>query len=211
MRRLGWLVLFAVGFGFVEAAVVVYLRELAQPAGFAFPVAPLPARLVGVEVAREAATLAVLLGAACLAGRGFWARFAAFAVAFGVWDLVYYASLRLMIGWPLAWGTWDVLFLIPGIWTGPVSSAAAVAALLALCGAWIFHRAERGFMPQLRPYHVAAALLCLGSLLASFLWNHGLVLRGGVPEDFPWWLWGAGVAVGLAAFADLFLRPFRAR
>lgn len=205
-RRYAWLAVFAAAFGYLEAAVVVYLRELLYPEGFAFPMRLLPARLGAIEIAREAATLVMLLAVAALAARGFWQRFGAFAVAFGVWDLVYYAGLRILASWPESLSTWDVLFLIPGIWAGPVASAAAVALLLVVCGAWMWRSADAGWRPAVRAWHVGAALGSLTLLLASFLANHARVLGGAVPARFPWPLWTAGVLLGLAAFADLFLR-----
>ena len=205
-RSFGWLALFAAAFGYLEAAVVVYLRELFYPEGFAFPLRLMPARLGLIEVGRELSTILMLAGAAALAARGFWGRFGAFAVAFGIWDLVYYAGLRALLAWPPSLGTWDVLFLIPGIWAGPVASASAVAMLLVVCGAFMWRRAHDGFSPPLRAWHLGAALASLFLLLAAFLANHALVLAGGVPVRFPWLLWSAGVVLGLGAFADLFLR-----
>lgn len=204
--RLGWVTLFAVAFGYLEAAVVVYLREVLYPEGFSFPLRLLPTRLGLIELGRELSTLVMLLGSAALAGRGFWPRFGAFAVAFGVWDLVYYVALRAMVGWPESLATWDVLFLIPGIWTGPVSSAAGIASLLVICGAWMWRHTDDGWRPATRPWHVAAALGSLTLLLASFLANHAVALAGAVPARFPWVPWTGGVGIGLAAFGDLFLR-----
>jgi hypothetical protein len=205
-RRLAWIAGFATAFGLLEAIVVVYLRELFYPQGFAFPLRLLPDRLGGIEILREAATIVMLAASAALAARGFWPRFGAFAVAFGVWDLVYYVGLRALLGWPASLSTWDVLFLIPGIWTGPVASAAAIAVLLVVCGSWMWRRAEDGHAPRPRAWHIGAALASLALLLAAFLGNHGLVLAGGVPLAFPWALWTGGVVVALGAFGDLFLR-----
>ena len=67
-------------------------------------------------------------------------------------------------------------------------------------------RAEAAPIPRLRPWHFLAALAALTLLLTAFLWNHRLALGGGVPVDFPWAIWLAGLASGLAPFADLFLR-----
>jgi hypothetical protein len=132
-----------------------------------------------------------------------WRRFGAFAVAFGAWDLAYYLGLRAAIGWPESLATWDVLFLIPGVWTGPVWSAAAIAALLVVCGGWIVLRAgDRP--PRAGPLHWLGALASLALLLTAFLWNHAVVWRGGVPESFPSWLWAAGVVVGVGTFLHLF-------
>ncbi len=100
------LLLFGISFGYVEVAVVVYLRTIYDPiriqvnpkrvAGDLFPLitneqlrarAPERARLLGAEVVREAATLLMLSGVAlAAAGNGkLWRP--AFALAFGIWDL----------------------------------------------------------------------------------------------------------------------------
>jgi hypothetical protein len=85
-----WTAVFGAAFGWVEAAVVVYLRRIVYPDGFALPLAPIEPHLAAVELGREAATLIMLAAVAMLAGRTRWQRFAAFIVAFGVWDLAYY-------------------------------------------------------------------------------------------------------------------------
>ena len=95
-RLLAWLVTYAIAMAYVESAVVVYLRALYYPQGFAFPLAPLPPDMVAIEIGREAATLVMLLGVAMLAGRERWERFPVFCVSFGVWDLFWRAG-------PLDW------------------------------------------------------------------------------------------------------------
>ncbi len=205
--RLGWLALFGGAFGYLEASVVVYLRALFYPDGFAFPLVLLDERIALVELARELATLLMLLGVAGLAASSAWGRFGAFAFAFGVWDLVYYAGLRAVLGWPESLATWDVLFLIPGIWTGPVWTAAVVALLLVICGAWIMRADAAGHRPRPGALGWAAGSGSLLLLLLSFLWNHGPAARGEVPAWFPWPIWLAGVLMGLAAFVRLFGPP----
>lgn len=201
-----WLAVLTTAFGYLEAAVVVYLRRIAYPQGFGFPLVPLDASLAATEVAREAATLVMLWAAACLAARTPWGRFGAFAVGFGVWDLAYYAGLKVLLDWPEAWGTWDVLFLIPGIWTGPVWSAAIVAGCFVICGSLMMARAERGFRPRTRWFHWLAASASFLLLVGAFLANHRLALAGEVPTAFPWGWWSLGVLTGLATFLDLFAR-----
>jgi hypothetical protein len=54
-----------------------------------------------------------------------------------------------------------------------------------------------------RPMRVGRAQVAAGVLggiivVASFCWNAPLVLDGGVPTDFPWLVFGAGM--GLAAW-----------
>ena len=65
-RRVPWLTLFAVAFGFLEAGVVVYLRELYYPAGFRFPVVIVPDRIAVMELVRELTTVLMLLAVALL-------------------------------------------------------------------------------------------------------------------------------------------------
>lgn len=203
---LGWLTLFGAAFGWVEAAVVVYLRRLYYPDGFAFPLVTLPNEVAVVEVVREAATILMLLTVACLASRTAWGRFGAFSVAFGVWDLVYYAGLYAALGWPESPGTWDVLFLIPGIWTGPVWSAAVIAVLLVVCGARMLDGDRRGERPRPRGLDWALSALSLLLILSAFLWNHEPALAQRPLGRFPWEIWLAGVLIGLVPFARLFLR-----
>jgi len=53
----GVVALFAAAMGFLEAIVVVYLRTLYYPGGFAFPLAPMAPPIYRAELVREVATL----------------------------------------------------------------------------------------------------------------------------------------------------------
>ena len=131
-RTVAALLLFGISFGYLEAAVVVYLRAIYdpirhslhpdRPAGELFPLispqeladaGPENPRRLLIEIGREAATIAMLAGFGLAAGRNFNQRMAAFAVVFGLWDIFFYVFLRLMIHWPQSLFTWDILFLIP--------------------------------------------------------------------------------------------------
>jgi hypothetical protein len=202
-RAIAAVVAFGIAFGWLEAAVVVYLRELLYPEGFDFPLRLLRPDLAVVEVAREAATLVMLGAAGVLGARTAWGRFGLFALAFGVWDLVYYLGLWIVLGWPAGLGTWDVLFLIPGVWTGPVWTAALIAVLLMALGVPLYLRGERHAIGIARWWHWALAAVSLSLILAAFLANHSLVLQEGVPVDFPEAIYFAGLATGIAAAVDL--------
>jgi len=82
--------------------------------------ARVPGWLIHTEQTREVATVILLCAVACLAGRILMERVAVFLFSFGAWDLTYYGSLRVMIGWPESLRTQDCLFLIPKPWLGPV-------------------------------------------------------------------------------------------
>lgn len=198
------LVLLAVAFGVVEAAIVGELRWLLDPRGTLFPAVVLPPELLRVEQAREMATILVLAAAAWLASSGATARLAAFLVAFGVWDLAYYAALRVWLGWPRDAREWDVLFLVPVPWFGPVWAPLVVASTMVGCGGIVLVRSMRGRPFGVRPLHAAAAVAGGALVTASFL--------GTAPEPparYPWELLLLGEAVGIAAFLDAWRRASR--
>ncbi|HNY09113.1 MAG TPA: hypothetical protein PKO42_04430, partial [Tenuifilaceae bacterium] len=128
--KLIWVTLFAIAMGLLESAVVIYMRELLYPGGFSFPLSPIPERLAVTELLRELATLVMLVGVGVVAGRNFPERFAWFIFSFGVWDIFYYVFLKLLIGWPTSMLTWDLLFLIPVTWTGPVVAPVAISLMM---------------------------------------------------------------------------------
>jgi hypothetical protein len=210
-RKAIGLLLFGAAFGYVEASVVLYLRTMYEPirlrvnpnrsAGDLFPLstreqlraaAPETARLVGIEVVREAATLMMLLGVA-LAAASNWLP--AFAVAFGTWDLFYYVFLRALTGWPGSLLTWDVLFLIPVPWSAPVLAPVIVSLSIIATGLI----ALRCSVPM-RLSHWGA--LTLGGLLVvlSFIWDFRNIVAGGLPHPFAWSIFAAGEILGVGAF-----------
>ena len=194
---------FGLAFGWVEAAVVVYLRRLYYPDGFRFPLKLLPADIAAVEITRELATLVMLGAAALLGARSRWGRFGLFAFLFGVWDLAYYGGLFAAISWPSSPLEWDVLFLVPGIWSGPVWTAALIALLLVVCGSVIYIRGESERLARPRTRHWLMAASAFTAILSAFLANQGIVIRGEAPRSFPTVLFVSGVAVGIVAFLDV--------
>ena len=137
-RTLAAAALFGIAFGFVEAAVVVYLRaavgllvdyggtlsEVARLSSAMYQnaqlLSELPDGLFTVEVFREAATMIMLLSIAFLAADSLRERCALFLWAFASWDIFYYAGLWLTVRWPPSLLTLDVLFLIPVPWVAQV-------------------------------------------------------------------------------------------
>jgi hypothetical protein len=128
-------IVFAIAMGYLEAAVVVYLRELYYPEGFyikekvKFPfikfgvvaeLKPFPKKIIFTEIGRESATIIMLAGFAFVAGNSFATSAAYFLILFGVWDIFYYVFLKIILNWPESFSTTDVFFLIPVPWIGPV-------------------------------------------------------------------------------------------
>ncbi|HYX07465.1 MAG TPA: hypothetical protein VE912_12090 [Bacteroidales bacterium] len=127
-RTLLWITFFGIAMGYFESAAVIYLRNiLYQPATELFPLVPISTHLAITELIREAATLVMLIGVGIIAGRTNSERFAWFIYTFAVWDIFYYIFLKLLIGWPASLLTWDILFLLPVTWTGPVISPVIVS------------------------------------------------------------------------------------
>jgi hypothetical protein len=189
---------YGIAMAFLESAVVVYLqRALGIETGVLFPLQD-PAGvgdLAAIEVGREAATLVMLAAVGWLAGRSAPERLAWTAVAFGTWDILYYAWLWVFLGWPPSLTTWDLLFLIPVPWAGPVWAPVAVSVALVGFGLAAARRLRTGRSVRVGPAQVAAGLLGGLVVVVAFCWNALLLLEGGVPTDFPWPLFAAGMAL----------------
>lgn len=210
-RRLLPATLFGVAMGYLEAAVVVYLRRLCGPAGFEFPLAQLPAAVVFVELGRELATLIMLWSVAMLAGRTGRERFAWFAFLFGVWDIVYYVALRLILGWPASLLTWDVLFLIPLIWTGPVLAPLIVSVSLVGVALLLLRAEALRIHIHLLPADRIALGVALALCLFAFMANHGPVYAGKLPGRFPWGAFILATVLALGVVMKAWLRNPRSR
>ena len=115
-----WTGIFAAAMAFLESAVVVYLRALYYPEGFVFPLKMMDQHILVTEIIREVATMVMLFTVAGIAAKNRISRFAVFIYSFAIWDIFYYIYLIFLLGWPPSLLTWDLLFLIPVTWAGPV-------------------------------------------------------------------------------------------
>lgn len=218
------MILFGISFGYVEAAVVLYLRHIYEPIrhqlhpgmnpGDLFPLitpgqlqaqGPVYQHLLLTELGRELATLALLASAALAVSFRFRPWLAAFVLAFGVWDLMFYAFLKLLIGWPPSMFTWDILFLVPLPWVGPVLSPCIVAATMVVTGILTLRHELAGRELSVRPVHAAGILLGALILLAAFMWDWRNTTAGHPPNPFNWPLFAAGELLGIAAFTHALL------
>ncbi|MFZ1063659.1 MAG: hypothetical protein WAN30_09345 [Acidimicrobiales bacterium] len=178
MRRLGsgerstlldllFLIVFGIGFGYVEAAVVSYLRALMKfhqnyplshykvwlNLGFITFVQPAHSLLVNrriadIEVGREAMTIVMLACVGYVAGKVWSQRLGAFLICFACWDISYYGWLRVLDHWPQNLLTRDVFFLIPVTWIGPVITPLVISAVLLALGIFLFRDRPRRRVPR---------------------------------------------------------------
>jgi len=224
-KRVLALAALAVALGYVEAAVVVYLRQVIAPVRQEhFPDAvrePLPLlsreqlrqagphveSLLALEVVREVAAIAVLLAAAYGLRRRRGELAAFFLLGFAVWDIFYYLFLKLLVNWPASLGTWDILYLIPVPWVAPVWAPLMVSAtLLVVAFILLTGRGDRR-VPADRA--VKAALLIaagVAGILTSFFLRLGEAMER-VPQQFDWPLFLAGWLLGVAGVVWLLSRP----
>lgn len=198
---------YALAMAYLESAVVVYLREALDVAtGDVFPIdleSELSGRLGWIEVGREAATVLMIGAVGWLVGRSGLERLAWAAVVFGTWDIGYYLWLWVFSGWPESPLTWDLLFLIPVPWAGPVWAPVAVSLALVLFGLALAGR-YRARM-RARAGLVSLATLLAGGLvvIVSFTLNAGVVLEGGTPTAFAWPVFAAGMGIGIVAAVSI--------
>jgi hypothetical protein len=183
---------YAVAMAYLEAAVVVYLRALLGLTDITAvdvslgPYGP-------VEIGREATTLVMLAAVGWMVGRHARERWAYGLFAFGLWDIFYYVWLKLLINWPASLLGWDLLFLIPLPWWGPVLAPALIAALICVAAVPVVVRMERGQRLGITPLRLTTVMG--GALLALYVFMADAiraVLAGPVdwdtlrPTSFKW-------------------------
>jgi hypothetical protein len=218
--------LFSIAMGLLEGAVVIYLREILYPEGFGFPLSPVQPDLMLTELLREVATLIMLLGIGFLAGRNASERFAWFLYAFAIWDIFYYIFLWLLIGWPESIMTYDVLFLLPSTWIGPVITPVIVSLTMIVFALFILvvnRQKEDVKIPG-----ISWLLLITGSaiLILGFIWDYsGFIMESMsikdiwtlpkdevlklatqyIPRKFNWFLFVLGELVILSGILIFYL------
>ena len=179
IKTLFWITVFAVSMGFFESAVVIYIRQIVYPGGFAFPLQPIPKNLATTEAIREAFSLLMILSVGILTGRSAITKFAWFIYSFAIWDIFYYIFLKILIGWPESFLTTDILFLLPVMWIGPVLAPLILSLVMILFALLVLYFSSVHRQVQLKPREIliltAGSLLIVISFTADyigFIFNH---------------------------------------
>jgi len=221
--------LFAISMGIFESAIVVYLRELYYPLGFVFPLMPIDNHIAITELIREFASLIMLLSIGFIAGKNFSQGFAWFIYSFAIWDIVYYLFLYLILSWPKSLFTWDILFLLPITWTGPVIAPIIISFLMILLALSIYkYNIKNGF--KVKILRKEWTLLITGSIIIfiSFIWDYCRFLSRNIslnefknkalsdklfnlslsyiPEKFPWLIFTIGTLIICSGIILLIIR-----
>lgn len=195
-----WSIIFSIAMGFLEAVVVVYLRQLYYPQGFNFPLQSMALPILKIEYLRELATMVMLCGISYIAGRTLYSRFAYFIFNFAIWDIFYYVWLKALLNWPESLFTWDVLFLIPIVWAGPVLAPIICSLTMILLAGVILHFEHQGYSVKMKTIELILLLGGAFIIFCTFIWDYGrlvflahrtqqniqLLIAEYIPTHFNW-------------------------
>ena len=198
--------LFAAAFAFVESAVVVYLRAIYYPEGFSFPLQIMRTPHLLVELFRELSTIVMLVSVGLLTGSTRWQKFSYFLIAFGVWDIFYYVWLKVILNWPATLFDWDILFLIPLPWIGPVIAPILVSLVMIAAGIVICQKEASGteFRPSLSAWLISGNASIV--ILYTFVQDTGATLHAQFPQRFRYEFFVPALVLYLFAMMLVFRR-----
>lgn len=180
-----FLTIFGIAMGFLEAVVVVYLRQIYYPEGFAFPLKPMAIEAFSFEILREISTIIMLISMGMMAGKNFSERFAYILYCFGIWDSFYYVWLKVLLNWPPSFLTWDILFLIPVIWTGPVLAPIICAVTMIMIAGCILYFLWKGIHIKLNLSEWLLFFLGALAIFSTFVWEYSrIIIQGGFLSRF---------------------------
>jgi hypothetical protein len=212
-------VIFAIAMAWMESATVYYLRVMVDRV-VPYQHNPLPIHgvLGPVEIVREASTLVMLLAVGILAAATWQKRLAYTLVAFGTWDIFYYVFLYAISGWPASVFDWDVLFLIPLPWWGPVLAPVSIASLMIVWGTLV---TQAGGAPATAgTTRLVWGLAAVGIALALYVFMADAIravssgveaTRTVLPNTFNWAAFGAALVLMAAPIAQAGLDVIRSR
>jgi hypothetical protein len=135
----------------------------------------------------------MLFAVGWLAGDRARTRLAYSAFAFGLWDIFYYLFLIPLTGWPKSFLDWDILFLLPVPWWGPVIAPIAISFLMITGGVLVVLINGRAHPACLNVWFLAAGLIGAGMIFSAFTADafaassHGMeAVRQVLPVTFRW-------------------------
>jgi len=225
-----WILIFALAMGYLESAVVIYIRAVYYPEGFSFPLKEMAPYLATTELIREGATLIMIMAIGIIASKEWLHRFAWFLIVFGIWDIAYYVFLKLLICWPESLLTTDILLLLPSLWTGPVIAPIINSCTMIVLASVILNRNAGSLILLTRLTRWEWFLLLTGSVLVlisymqdfiKFVWDYKQSLTVGefnwsqvmvilpakfVPLSFDWLIFSAGVFLHVAVILKIYFR-----
>lgn len=211
-------VVFSIAFAYIESAVVVYLRAIFHPDGFTFPLSNFDTILQNkaillTEIGREAATIVLILTGAWLFGRNLQQRFAYFLTIFAIWDIFYYVWLKVLSAylnaipnWPQSIMDWDILFLIPMAWAGPVVAPVLVSIILLIFAMIILYRDYRGSPVRAGKMEWLGFIAAGVIVVVSFCIPGPHIAAPDYQSHFYWPIFALGNIIAIALFIKCLLK-----
>jgi len=218
MKRLTGLIIFGISMGFVEAAVVAYLRFIAYPGTTSlFPLTPIPVNILRIEMWREVATIAMLLSVAYLSARiRRKKRLFYFMLLFGIWDITYYFWLKVIINWPNSPFDWDILFLIPIPWVSQVIYPIIISIIFIVSSVVFIRLIDKKQYAGIDKVSLSTGISGLVIIFFSFIAvpiytilkdNIQEIFRY-VPEKFPFEIYSVGILLLLYSIIRTIIRSY---
>jgi len=223
--------IFGIAFGFLEAIVVVYLREIYYPNGFSFPLTLLDPQMLKVEIVREFCTIIMIASVGWMLGKTSGEKFSFFIFVFGVWDIFYYVALKIFLDWPETILEWDVLFLIPITWIGPVLAPVICSIGMILIALIYVYLHEKNQQIKFTPIQIVLISLGVLIIIYTFIYDylnlfneHNFwsdfskitekkefwdVIQSYVPQKFNWILFSVGCVLIGINYLYSFLKAYR--
>jgi len=172
--------IFGIAMGFLETVVVIYLRQLYYPEGFMFPLKLMPLEVTIIEYIREISTLVMLCCIGAIAGTNFLEKFSYFLYCFGIWDIFYYIWLKVLINWPSSLLAWDILFLIPVVWVGPVLAPVICSITMIILAGCVLYFKGKGYSVSMTLHEWLLMLIGAFIIFCTFIWDYSkLIIKGG--------------------------------
>ena len=220
------LAIFGIAMGLLEAAVVVYLRQLYYPEGLSLPLKAASPRILTVESLRELATIVMLITVGVATGQNGIESFAYFLYMFGFWDIFYYVFLKVFLDWPASILTWDVLFFIPVPWVSPVLAPVICSLTMIVFGCITVLLQQKGAHIKIKgvdwALFISGAVVIFYSFIkdyVTFLLSEGLpiniwalakdpnfqqLISQYVPTHYNWYLFSVGELLMLIGMFHVF-------
>lgn len=209
--------IFCIAMAGLEGAVVVYLRALYYPDGFTVVLKIIDLRIFVVEVVRELTTVIMLVVVGYLAGKNLRERFAFFLLSFAIWDIFYYVWLKIFIDWPASILEWDILFLIPITWLGPVLAPVICSITMMVLSVFILRYPQKKISSSIVVLLIVGSLFILYTFMkdyGSLMLNYGFVLdndfvetaKAVIPQPFSWLIFFLGEVLYVAAIVKYYLQ-----
>jgi hypothetical protein len=204
-------VIFSIAFAYIEAAVVVYLRVIFHPEGYAFPLTESETILqqksiLLTEIGREAATIVLIFTGSWLFGKNNRQRFAYFMVIFAVWDIFYYVWLKVLLDWPASIMDWDILFLIPTTWASAVLYPVLISIALLVFAAVILYKDALGRTIRVTLLDWLGFIVAGIIVVISFCTPGPHIAEPDYKSYFYWPLFAAGFILAVGMFIKCLLR-----